>query len=132
MPLLLARAIADARLRLLYLIAQLIEALRYRTFARGHVLPIALPNPLRPELHAHLQLVLLHVAERLTQFAGCASLGTGEVANRALHISFEAVQFVQHALTLPRERFTLLCSFVPAATAAARPAGLQDMSAEAC
>jgi hypothetical protein len=101
-------AVADGRLRLFHLIAQLFETLCYRPFARREVRTITLANVIGAELHAYFQLVLLHVPERFPKFAGCASLCPGQIANGTLHVLFETVQLVEHAFTLSGKRFGLL------------------------
>ena len=81
--------------------------MRHRPFSRRHVLTVALSNPLGTQLHANLQLVLLHVAERLAQLAGRASLRAGEVPDSALHVLLKPIQLVQHAFPLTSQFLVL-------------------------
>jgi hypothetical protein len=90
------------------LLRQTIQPLRDRLLAGRQIRSEPSPEPFGMGLHAHLQLVLLHGAERLTKLAGCRSLATRHTAGCILHIALEPVEIVRHLLFLAGKTLRLL------------------------
>ena len=98
-------AVSNHGLGLIHLIAQLVEPLCDRTLSGSEIWTIAATERIGAELHAQLEIILLHVAQRFPELAGCAALRSSQVANCALHVFFEPVQLVHHGFALACESF---------------------------
>jgi hypothetical protein len=98
-------AVSNHALGLIHLIAQLVEPLCDRTLPGSEIWTIAATERIGAKFHAQLEFILLHVAQRFPELAGCAALRSSQVANGGLHVLFEPVQLVHHGLALARESF---------------------------
>jgi hypothetical protein len=98
--------LAQGLLHTLQLIAQVVEALCNAGFRHDSIFAQTAADIVGVALHVAGQLLLLHFAQRIAQFAGRLALCSGQVAYGALHLLFKILERIDLALAaigeLPR------------------------------
>jgi len=84
------------RLRLLQLIAEVVQPSRDAVLAHPGRRSVALPDPLRVAAHIHLKLVLLGLCESIANFGTRRILRARHTARRIGHLLFQVFQLVGH------------------------------------
>jgi hypothetical protein len=81
-------------LRLLQLIAQIIQAHRHIVFAQPGLRAVALANVLAVLAHVHFEIVLLRLTERFAQFGASGVLCAGHAARGVRHALLQLLELV--------------------------------------
>ncbi len=85
---------------LLDVVAQIVETGGDLRFGHHRILAHSAANPLGILLHIASDFLLLHLAQRLTHFAGSLPLGGHQVAHRVLHFLFQLLEIGHLAVFL--------------------------------